>query len=202
MPITHTVIQHAITQAQGPQGCNRHTFWTRAPATHPRPSTALRNTHGRCARPRLPRAPIALHAARQAPLLAARPRPESARTHPPAALPPARPNAQVDDPVSAFSLHAGAGAYGLLFVGFLAKEEYITEVYNVPPGGSRMGLLYGGHGQLLLCQFIAVLSIGAWSAANMSTLFLILKVRWGLARSLARLLRKDLGPHMGVVLYQ
>ncbi len=29
-----------------------------------------------------------------------------------------------------------------------------------------MGIFYGGHGQLLLCQFIAVLVIASWSGAR------------------------------------
>ncbi|PNW78351.1 hypothetical protein CHLRE_09g400750v5 [Chlamydomonas reinhardtii] len=82
---------------------------------------------------------------------------------------------KVDDPVSAFPLHAMCGVWGLLFTGLLANEGYITQVYNVPPGGHRMGLFYGGHAQLLLCQVIAIAVIAGWSAFNMCILFFGMK---------------------------
>ncbi|KAG2487831.1 hypothetical protein HYH03_013548 [Edaphochlamys debaryana] len=78
---------------------------------------------------------------------------------------------KIDDPVSAFPLHACCGVWGLLFTGLLASENYITQVYNITPGHNRMGLFYGGHAQLLLCQFIAVCVIAGWSAFNMTVLF-------------------------------
>ncbi len=36
--------------------------------------------------------------------------------------------AKIDDPVSAFSLHAVAGAFGVLFPGFMARPEYVLQV--------------------------------------------------------------------------
>ncbi len=62
---------------------------------------------------------------------------------------------QVDDPVSAFPLHAMCGTWGLLFTGLMAQEHYVYQVYGIAPGHHRMGLLYGGHAQLLLCQVCA-----------------------------------------------
>ena len=41
--------------------------------------------------------------------------------------------------------------------------QYIIDSYGKPEGQHLMGIFYGGHGQLLLCQFIAVLVIAAWS---------------------------------------
>ncbi|GIL76886.1 hypothetical protein Vretimale_8643 [Volvox reticuliferus] len=88
---------------------------------------------------------------------------------------------EIDDPVSAFPLHGGCGAWGLIYTGLMAKGAYVQQVYGVAPGGHRMGIFYGGHAQLLLCQVIALCVVVGWSLANMSLLF------WGLR--LAKLLR-------------
>ncbi|KAL6751395.1 putative ammonium transporter [Haematococcus lacustris] len=69
---------------------------------------------------------------------------------------------QIDDPCQAFPMHGMAGIWGMLFVGLLGKESYIVQVYGKPSGKNLMGLFYGGHGQLLLCQFIAVVVVIAW----------------------------------------
>jgi ammonium transporter, Amt family len=45
--------------------------------------------------------------------------------------------AKVDDPVSAFPLHGMCGAWGLLFVGLLAKEDYISQVKCFCDTGQR-----------------------------------------------------------------
>ncbi|EFJ43712.1 hypothetical protein VOLCADRAFT_65690 [Volvox carteri f. nagariensis] len=82
---------------------------------------------------------------------------------------------KIDDPVSAFPLHGLGGAWGLIFTGLMAKESYIQQVYGVAPGGHRMGLFYGGHAQLLLCQSIAVAVIAGWTLTNMIVLFYVLK---------------------------
>eukprot|EP00798_Chlamydomonas_sp_ICE-L_P008506 gene8505-biopygen2713 len=66
------------------------------------------------------------------------------------------PGLQIDDPAVAWSCHGISGIWGVLFVGFFAKEAYIQEVYQIAPGQHKMGLFYGGHGQLLLCQFISI----------------------------------------------
>lgn len=52
-----------------------------------------------------------------------------------------------------------------MFVGLLAKEEYVMQVYDKPAGRYLMGIFYGGHGQLLLCQFIAVLVAVGWAVS-------------------------------------
>eukprot|EP00798_Chlamydomonas_sp_ICE-L_P004531 gene4531-14697_t len=74
-----------------------------------------------------------------------------------------------------------SGIWGVLFVGLLAKEEYITEVFQVPPGGYRMGIFYGGHGQLLLCQVISITVTIAWSVAWMWSFYWLLN-RLGILR--------------------
>ena len=35
---------------------------------------------------------------------------------------------QIDDPASAFSIHGLSGIWGVLFVGLLAKEQYVVDV--------------------------------------------------------------------------
>ena len=50
-----------------------------------------------------------------------------------------------------------------MFVGLLAKEEYVVQIYHKTAGQGFMGIFYGGHAQLLLCQFIAVLVMVGWS---------------------------------------
>ncbi|MEW5318528.1 MAG: hypothetical protein WDW38_009744 [Sanguina aurantia] len=78
---------------------------------------------------------------------------------------------RVDDPVSACPLHSLSGLWGLFFTGLMAKESFLVQVYNKPAGQHLMGIFYGGHGQLLLCQVIAMVVIVAWTAVMMSALF-------------------------------
>ncbi|GAX83671.1 hypothetical protein CEUSTIGMA_g11096.t1 [Chlamydomonas eustigma] len=70
---------------------------------------------------------------------------------------------QIDDPAGAFAIHGLSGIWGVMFVGLLAKEQYIIDVYHKPPGRYHMGIFYGGHGQLLLCQFISVVVCITWA---------------------------------------
>ncbi|GLI64229.1 hypothetical protein VaNZ11_007427 [Volvox africanus] len=94
---------------------------------------------------------------------------------------------KVDDPVSAFPLHGGVGMFGVLFTGLLARADYVQEVYGSTEWGStakegkRYGILYGGHGQILLAQFVEVLSIIGWSCFMMGTFFYTLN-KFGLLR--------------------
>ncbi|MEW5304700.1 MAG: hypothetical protein WDW36_007293 [Sanguina aurantia] len=78
---------------------------------------------------------------------------------------------RVDDPVSACPLHSLSGLWGLFFTGLMAKESFLVQVYNKPAGQHLMGIFYGGHGQLLLCQVIAMVIIVAWTVVMMSALF-------------------------------
>lgn len=52
--------------------------------------------------------------------------------------------------------------------------QYIVEVYGKPEGKNLMGLFYGGHGQLLLCQFIAMVVIAGWSSESSTAPHLIM----------------------------
>ncbi|GIL63333.1 hypothetical protein Vafri_17292 [Volvox africanus] len=89
---------------------------------------------------------------------------------------------KIDDPVGAVALHLFCGLWGLIFPGLLAKPQYVLDVYgdhglgtNVRAAG-KYGILYGGHGQVLLCQFIEALAICAWVGTMMGTFFFIFKV--------------------------
>ncbi|KAG2488753.1 hypothetical protein HYH03_012751 [Edaphochlamys debaryana] len=86
---------------------------------------------------------------------------------------------QIDDPLSAGPMHGFCGAFGVLLVGLLAKEEYVVQSYVRP--SYPYGLLYGGGGRLLACQVVEVLAIGAWSLGIMLGFFWILR-RLGMLR--------------------
>ena len=38
---------------------------------------------------------------------------------------------KIDDPVGAAPLHGGVGIYAVLFVGLLAKPDYMKQVYGI-----------------------------------------------------------------------
>lgn len=80
---------------------------------------------------------------------------------------------KIDDPLSAAPMHAFGGATGVLFVGFLAKKEYIQEAYG---RSDNYGLFYGGGGRLLACQLVGVAVIAGWTCVNMGIFFYIFKM--------------------------
>eukprot|EP00955_Chlamydomonas_euryale_P011919 128073-Chlamydomonas_euryale.AAC.1 len=85
--------------------------------------------------------------------------------HHAASTPTAPSPPQIDDPASSFAIHGLSGLWGMIFVGLLGRQEYILEAYGHAgreANTATMGLFYGGHGQLLLCQFISVLCNVAW----------------------------------------
>ncbi|KAG1673174.1 hypothetical protein FOA52_015285 [Chlamydomonas sp. UWO 241] len=91
---------------------------------------------------------------------------------------------KVDDPASSFSIHGLSGIWGMIFVGLLAKQEYILEAYSEngrTASSATMGLLYGGHGQLLLCQVIAIVVNISWVVFWMIPFFMLLN-KLGLLR--------------------
>ncbi|XAR65787.1 hypothetical protein NMG60_11011733 [Bertholletia excelsa] len=74
-----------------------------------------------------------------------------------------------DDPLEAAQLHGGCGAWGIIFTGLFAREEYAREVYS---SDSRpYGLLMGGGGRLLGAQMIQIAVIVGWVTATMAPLF-------------------------------
>ncbi|EFJ47696.1 hypothetical protein VOLCADRAFT_61118 [Volvox carteri f. nagariensis] len=86
---------------------------------------------------------------------------------------------KVDDPLAAAPMHAAGGAWGVVFVGLLAKKQYICESYGkdcTEPGSGVVphGLFYGGGGRLLASQVIGVISIFAWVYGLLTLLFAVL----------------------------
>ncbi|KAL8140969.1 hypothetical protein V2J09_006990 [Rumex salicifolius] len=83
---------------------------------------------------------------------------------------------QYDDPLEAAQLHGGCGAWGLIFTGLLAKEEFIIQAYNSGESGvSRpYGVLLGGGWGLIGAQLVAVVMIVAWVSLTMGPMFFAL----------------------------
>lgn len=62
---------------------------------------------------------------------------------------------RIDDPLSAAPMHAFCGAWGVFFVGLLAKRQYICDAYGrdcAPEQYVPRGLFYDGDGRLLASQ--------------------------------------------------
>ncbi|KAL3530877.1 hypothetical protein ACH5RR_010199 [Cinchona calisaya] len=81
-----------------------------------------------------------------------------------------------DDPLEATQLHGGCGAWGVIFTGLFAKEEFVIQVYNSGDSGiSRpYGLLLGGGWGLLGAQVVEVLVILGWVSITMGPMFYML----------------------------
>ncbi|XP_071928935.1 ammonium transporter 1 member 1-like [Coffea arabica] len=80
-----------------------------------------------------------------------------------------------DDPLEAAQLHAGCGAWGILFTALFARKEYVNEVYPGQPGTGRpYGLLMGGGGRLMAAHLVQIAVITVWVGVTMGTLFWIL----------------------------
>ncbi|GBG83397.1 hypothetical protein CBR_g37111 [Chara braunii] len=75
-----------------------------------------------------------------------------------------------DDPLNAFQRHGGCGLLGIIFVGLLAKKEYLLQTLRTSDN-SPYGLLYGGGGRLLAAQVTGAICITAWTSVTMGTLF-------------------------------
>ncbi|XP_028121995.1 ammonium transporter 1 member 4-like [Camellia sinensis] len=80
---------------------------------------------------------------------------------------------QYDDPLEAAQLHAGCGAWGIIFTALFAKKEYVNEIYSGRPG-RPYGLLMGGGGKLLAAHVVQIVVIAGWVSVTMGTLFLVL----------------------------
>lgn len=78
-----------------------------------------------------------------------------------------------DDPLEAAQLHAGCGAWGLLFVGLFAEKNYVQEIYGGNPD-RPYGLFMGGGGKLLAAQIIEILAITGWVSVTMGALFFVM----------------------------
>ncbi|CAK9164219.1 unnamed protein product [Ilex paraguariensis] len=78
-----------------------------------------------------------------------------------------------DDPLEATQLHGGCGAWGLIFTGLFAKEEFVIQAYG--PGVSGVarpyGLFLSGGWGLLGAQVVELLAIVGWVSVTMGPLF-------------------------------
>lgn len=83
---------------------------------------------------------------------------------------------QFDDPLEATQLHGGCGAWGLIFTGLFAKEEFVVQAYDSGVVGTTRpyGLLMGGGWGLLGAQAVEALVIVGWVSLTMGPLFYIL----------------------------
>jgi len=80
---------------------------------------------------------------------------------------------RIDDPLLAAPMHGFCGMWGIIFVGLMAKEEYVMEAYGRAP---YYGAFYkGGGGRLLACQIVGILVIAAWVCTLMGIFFAIFK---------------------------
>ncbi|KAK4275174.1 hypothetical protein QN277_018303 [Acacia crassicarpa] len=81
-----------------------------------------------------------------------------------------------DDPLEAAQLHAGCGAWGLIFTGLFAKEKFVIQVCDRGVTGvSRpFGLLLGGGWALIGAQIVELLAILVWVSITMGPMFYVL----------------------------
>ena len=80
---------------------------------------------------------------------------------------------QYDDPLEAAQLHAGCGAWGVLFTALFACDRYVSEVYP-GPRNRPFGLFMGGGARLLAAHVVEILAIIGWVSLTMGPLFLVL----------------------------
>jgi Amt family ammonium transporter len=105
---------------------------------------------------------------------------------------------KVDDPLQACPMHGFCGAWGVLYVGFMANPTYVQQAY----GDVDYGVFYGGAGRLFACQIIGILCIFAWVTVMMGPFFFVLNklgmLRVSPAEELAGL---DVSKHGGHAYY-
>ena len=79
---------------------------------------------------------------------------------------------EIDDAVNATPVHYFAGCWGLLAPALFAHPDHMREAYD---NADVAGLFYGGQGNMLACNFVALIAITAWVAALMTPFFILLK---------------------------
>lgn len=83
---------------------------------------------------------------------------------------------KIDDPLEAAPMHGFCGAFGVLWVGFMAKQSYVAEVFGTARNGYMpAGVFYGGNGKLLGAQIAGICVITAWVGATLGAFFLLMK---------------------------
>ncbi|VEU33823.1 unnamed protein product [Pseudo-nitzschia multistriata] len=107
---------------------------------------------------------------------------------------------RIDDAVNAIPVHMFNGCWGLIATGLFAHPELLEITYNNRPA-DHPGFFYsfangGADGNLLLCQFCAVLFILGWTFITMFPFFIWLNYRgWLRADSLEELVGLDVSYH-------
>lgn len=79
---------------------------------------------------------------------------------------------EIDDAVNATPVHYFAGCWGLLAPALFARKEHMREAYGNADVG---GLFYTGQGNMLACNFVALIAITIWVGALMTPFFILLK---------------------------
>ncbi len=80
---------------------------------------------------------------------------------------------KVDDPVGALAVHLANGVFGTLAVGLFAQDVFM-------PGTTGNGLFFGGGLTLFINQLVGVLSVGAFTVAVTSVIWIVIKKTMGL----------------------
>ena len=78
---------------------------------------------------------------------------------------------KIDDPLEAAPMHGFCGALGVLWTGFMAKRQYVQDVFGI----DEAGVFYGGGGKLLAAQLIGIITIAAWTMTMLGGFFGLLK---------------------------
>ena len=79
---------------------------------------------------------------------------------------------EIDDAVNATPVHYFAGCWGLLAPALFAHPDHMREAYA---NSDVAGLFYTRQGNMLACNFVALIAITVWVAALMTPFFILLK---------------------------
>ena len=85
---------------------------------------------------------------------------------------------KIDDPLEAAPMHGACGAFGVFWVGLMAKKEYVLQVYGDCGGecaNRDYGVFYGGKGNLLGAQIVGIICIALWVGGLLGMFFFALK---------------------------
>ena len=85
---------------------------------------------------------------------------------------------KIDDPLEAAPMHGACGAFGVFWVGLMAKKEYVLQVYGDCDGecaNRDYGVFYGGKGNLLGAQIVGIICIALWVGGLLGMFFFALK---------------------------
>ena len=78
---------------------------------------------------------------------------------------------QIDDPLEAAPMHGFCGAFGVLWVGFMAKKEYAPKAL----ARAKARCVSTGGGKQLGAQIVGILVITAWTCGTIGPFFMLMK---------------------------